>query len=220
MFLGSVASESLYAIVGNSNVVKKVWMPTEAFPTATVLGHLIHLLLAFAVLFVFIAAYAIFGTVPEGYENTGERLGWLVVPGWEILLLPVLLALQAALLFGIALILSSLNVFYRDMASITEIALSAWFYLTPIIYPANEAREQFKAMGFEAAYWIWLCNPMTSISLAYRRVFYGPLFRHAPEVSDTTLLFALGVTALTTIVVVGFGMWLFRRQSARFADEL
>jgi len=220
MFFAGALSESLHSVLGNTNVVKKVWLPTEVFPTAAVLGQLVHFTLALGVLGVFIAGYAIFGRIPAGAPDEGARLGLLIVPSWEIVLLPLLILLQTLLAFGFALILSSLNVFYRDVGSITEIALSAWFYLTPIIYPGNLARPELKEMGFEWIYWIYLCNPMTPITLAYRRLLYGRLFEGAPEAGDGTILAGLGVSCAVTAVVLGIGMVLFRRLSRKFADEL
>ncbi|MEQ8821257.1 MAG: ABC transporter permease [Sumerlaeia bacterium] len=214
MFVTGVVSEALYAILANSNVIKKVWLPTEVFPASTVIGHLVHFILAMVVLSVFIGGYALFGSIG------GEKLGVMVLPGWEIAFLPLLVALQTALLLGVALIVSSLNVYYRDVSSLAEIVLTAWFYLTPAIYPANHAREELQARGLEFVYYIFLCNPMTPITLAYRRILYGRLFRGAPEVSDTTLLLGLGVTVLVTAGTLGLGIWMFRRLSKRFADEL
>ena len=220
MFVASGVSEALFAVLGNSNVVKKVWLPTEVFPTAIVLGQLVHFILTLIVLAGFMIVYAIFGKIPEGQAGAGQALGILMLPGWEIVFLPFLVLLQTFFILGLALIVSSLNVFYRDVSSITEIVLSAWFYLTPIIYPGNLARPALQGMGLEPLYWIWLSNPMTPIAIAYRRIMFGRLFRHGPEVADTTLLLGLGVSTVATVLIMWIGVALFRRQSVRFADEL
>lgn len=220
MFISNSTSESLYAIMGNSNVIKKVWLPAEVFPMATVIGHLIHLVLASFVLFAFVAGYAVFGHVPEGQPGAGERLGLLVLPSWEILLLPFLIILMAFFSLGLALILSSLNVFYQDMSSITEIGLSAWFYLSPIIYPAILARDTLQQMGYDVLYWVWLANPVAPMLIAWRRIFYGRLFQGAPEISDTSLLTGLSLSTISTVLILYAGVKLFRHQSKRFADEL
>lgn len=220
LFFSGVLGDSLHSILGNGNVIKKVWLPTEVFPASVVIGQLIHFVLAWLMLVPFVLAFMFFGSVPEGHDNAGAALGMALMPGWEIVFLPVLIAMTALLAFGFALILSSLNVFYRDVSSITEIALTAWLYMTPIIYPANFARDALQARGAEVLYWLWLCNPMTPITLAFRRITYGRSFSGAPEVADATLLKGLGISAVTTIVVLWFGMWLFERSSKRFADEI
>lgn len=220
MFFAGSTSESLFSILGNANVVKKVWLPGEVFPASTVIGQLIHFALALSVLAVFVLGYAVFGRIPHGHEGEGQALGMLMVPGWEIVLLPFLVALQTLFTFGICLILSALNVFYRDTSSIAEIVLSAWFYVTPIIYPANFARVELAEKGLTGVYWLYLCNPMTPIILAYRRILFGPIFRHAPEVSDDTILKGLCISLASTVFLLFLGMRLFQRMSRRFADEL
>jgi len=208
MFFTGAIFESQASILANSNVVKKVALPTAVFPASAVLGNLVHLLLAFSVLAVFIAGYA---TVLDSK----------ILPGWEIIFLPLIVVLQSAILLGIALILSSLFVYYRDIGSISEIALSAWFYLTPIIYPMQKVRPRLKALAdTDVLYYLYLANPMTPIVVGYRRVLFGQHLRHAPEVADATLLLGLGVSACWAVVLLGFGSWLFQRLSRRFADEL
>lgn len=220
MFMAGAVSEALYSVIGNSNVVKKVWLPVEVFPASVVGGQLVHLVLASVPFSLFVLAYALFGHAPSGDGGEAARLGTSVLPNWEVLLIPLVVLLQTLLAFGLALIVASLNVFYRDMASITEIGLNAWFYLTPVIYPAQLARDTLKAHGLDFAYWLWLANPMTPITLAYRRLAFGHLFDGAPEVSDATLLLGLGVATATTGIILMIGIAMFGRMSRRFADEL
>lgn len=208
MFFQTAIFEAQGSILYNANVVKKVALPTEAFPAATILSNLVHFFLALSMLTVFILGYVIFRDSQ-------------LMPGWEILLLPLVIALQTLILMGLALILSSLNVFYRDVGSISEIVLTAWFYITPIIYPMQAARDQLKGLSdSDWLYYLYLCNPMTPIVVAYRRVFYGRHLRVAPEVSDATLLLGLGISLAFGILIFTVGVKLFSRLSLRFADEL
>lgn len=208
MYLQGALSEGQFSILGSSNVVKKVYLPTEAFPSASVISNLVHLILALIVLFGFILIYVVIQSPT-------------LLPGWEIILLPALIVLQTMLLLGLALILSSLMVFYRDVGSISEIVLTAWFYLTPVIYPVQYAREELKGMfGTDLIYYIYLCNPMTPIIVGYRRVLYGRELRYAPEISDATLLASLSLSAITSLVLMWYGAKLFHRLSKKFADEL
>lgn len=208
MFFTGAIFESQASILANSSVVKKVALPTAVFPAASVLGNLVHLLLAFSVLALFIVVYAFL------FDS-------MVLPGWEIIFLPLIVVLQSAILLGLGLVLSSLFVYYRDVGSISEIALSAWFYLTPIIYPMQTVRPRLKSMvETDLLYYLYLANPMTPIVVGYRRVLFGQHLRHAPEVSDATLLLGLGVSACWAIALLAFGGWLFKRLSRRFADEL
>jgi lipopolysaccharide transport system permease protein len=219
-YFAGTTSESLWCVVGNENMIKKIWLPSEVFPATVVLTQLAHFLLALLVLGIFILGFAVFWPIPEGHLGAGDAVGWAILPGWEILLLPLLILLQTLLVLGIALCLSSITVFLRDVGSITEILLSAWFYLTPIIYPANFAREQLAEKGLSFLYWIYLLNPMTPIIIGYRRILFGRLFSHAPEVSDSTLLLSLACSCVTTAFLLILGATLYKRLSPRFADEI
>ncbi len=201
MFLTGALFESQSSILANESIVKKISVPSVVFPAASVLSNLVHFVLALGVLFVFIA----FSSVPFG---------------WETILLPAVILLQTAMLLALALILSSLNVFYRDVGSISEIVITMWFYLTPIIYPLQVARDKLRESG-DVLYYLYLLNPMTPIVCAYRRVLYGSLLRSGGrELDDRTLLMSLGVSALFTACLLVFAGMLFKRLSRRFADEL
>ncbi len=208
MFLQGSLFDAQGTFLVNSNVVKKVSVPAAAFPAACVLSNLVHLVLAMFILFAFIAGYVFF-------------VDPLLVPGWEVVLLPSIILLQALMLFGVSLLVSALNVFYRDVGSITEITVTAWFYLTPVIYPVQMARQELTTiLASDLVYYMYLCNPMTPIIVAYRRVLYGNHLRHAPEVSDYTLMTSLAVSAAFTAIVLLLAVKLFSRLSKRFADEL
>lgn len=208
MFLQGSLFDAQGTLLANSNVVKKVSLPTAVFPTACVLGNLVHLVLAMGILFVFIAGYVFF---------VDPRLA----PSWEVVFLPGIILLQTMMLLGISLLVSSLNVFYRDVGSITEIFVTAWFYLTPVIYPVQMARVELKGMiNSDIVYYLYLCNPMTPIIVGYRRVLYGNHLRHAPEISDPSLIASLCISILFTGVVLLLSLRLFSRLSRKFADEL
>jgi ABC-type polysaccharide/polyol phosphate export permease len=207
-YLARCVAEGHWAVLSHSNLIKKVKLPIEVFPITTVAGNLLNFLLGMVVV------------VP---------LILLALPGGQTWSLPGLLAqvagfagltlLLTALVQAIAFLVSSLNVFYRDVESLSEVGLQAWFYATPIVYPAqlvHKAVESGQLPGWiEPLYWL---NPMTPICVAYRRVLlYGapPL-----EVADSTLLFYLGVAAVTTTVLFLISRWVFSQGSRRFADEV
>ena len=114
------------AIVGNSAIVKKVRLPVQLLPAASVLSALVNFLLSLIVLFVVLA---IFGPRhPEG-----------------LVYLPLLVLVELVLALGFAYLLAGLNVFYRDVEHILGIVLLAWYFLTPILFPiailANRPQE-------------------------------------------------------------------------------
>jgi ABC-type polysaccharide/polyol phosphate export permease len=193
------------SVVASANLVKKVKLPLAVFPVAAVCSHAVNFALAMIVL--------VAGMIVAG-----------LAPGPLVVLVPLLLALQMALIAGVALLLASLNVFYRDVASIWEVAGAAWFYATPIIYPAYSALEYFDRAGRPWAAWLYLANPMTAVTLAYRRVLlYGSVPDGAGanfEIDDGRLLVSLGIACIVAIGGLAGAERIFRKLSRRFADEL
>ena len=90
-------------------------------------------------------------------------LGELKLGGLPLLLLA--LPLQIALTLGLGLLLSAVNVFFRDIAQVLGMVFTGWFYLTPIVYPAAQVPARFRG-------WIEL-NPLTALVELYRQAFLG-----------------------------------------------
>lgn len=185
---------SLYSVLGNAGLVKKVYFPRAILPIATVLSQLINFLLAFVILF---AALVIF------QSNFSP---WL----W---LLPFVLLIQTIFTIGVALILSTLNVFYRDTSMIMEVVMLAWFFLTPVFYSTSLLPDSITLLGvtLDPQRLLYILNPMASFVNMYRDLLYWGY--------RTDLDFFLR-TAVTAIVVLLFGAWFFRRYSDRFGEEL
>ena len=228
VYFSTAVGESMNCILSNGNLIKKIALPHEVFPAATVLGGLVHFLLAMPVLIAFMA-----------WSNIGL--------GWEVLWLFPLIALQTVLAMAFALLLSALNVFYRDIASAFEVIITAWLYATPIIYPLAMAAGKF-GMGSGGAglrglgeggntlrpwmFQLYMLNPMTPIVIAYRRVllFAAPV-GDVPTIPDPEYSFVngnpdmwlagqLGICAIMTVALFLIGSYVFRRQSRYFADEV
>ncbi|CAN5633026.1 N/A [soil metagenome] len=185
---------SVQSVVGNANLVKKVHFPREVLPIAGVLAQLVNFLLAFIVLF---AALVIF---------RAHFSSWL----W---LLPLVILIQTCFALGIAFILSTLNVFYRDTMMIMDVIMLAWFFLTPVVYSAEAFPRAHLILGHivDVRRWAYILNPMASLINMYRDLlFLG---------SRTDLDFFLRTT-ITALVVLVFGYWFFIRYSDRFGEEL
>jgi len=199
-FFAGALSESTGAILVNGNLIKKIKVPLEVFPVVTVLSHLIHLALAMAV--------AIPVILLLGFKIT-----------WLALTLPLVIALLVILATGLAFFLSATNVFYRDVASLTEIVLLAWFYVTPVFYPANVAFVELKKHSI-VFFWAFVANPMATLCIAARRVLFVDGNFERREAADETFWKYLLLCAATSLVVYGVGRLVFRRLSPRFADEV
>ncbi|MCD6384408.1 ABC transporter permease [Candidatus Sumerlaeota bacterium] len=200
MYLSTALIEAMYSVTINAELVKKARLPLEVFPVSAILSNLVHFVLALLVLFVFIFAFR-------------SRL-----TPW-ILLLPVVIILQTFFILGMGLILSALFVFYRDLASILEVVLTGWFYLTPIIYPMYLAQEKLVEMHKEWVFTLLMLNPMTPIIILYRWVLLAADFSQ-PELNKYLLLFYVCMALIISLLLYLIGRLVFRHYSRRFADEL
>ncbi len=193
-FFSAAVMGSVSAIVNNSNLVTKVYFPREVLPIATVLANLVNFLLTLVVLF---AALLL---VQAPFNP------WL----W---LLPVVILIQTAFILGLAFILSTLNVFYRDTLMVMDVAMLAWFFLTPIFYPLEELPKRYPIGGIELDLHrtMYILNPMASIINTYRDLLYRGY--------RTDFDFLLR-TATTAFLVLMIGYWFFCKYSNRFGEEV
>jgi len=184
MALQEGVSRAATAITDNASLVKKLRFPAEILVVAVVLAALLHEAIA-AVIFL-------------GVLTAVGELAWRGLP---LLLLAV--PLQVSLTLGLGLLLASAQVFFRDTAQVLGMAFTAWFYLTPIVYPLSYVPARFLP-------WIER-NPLTGLVSLYRQAFLGGGLAPAP---GTLLL------AASAAVLLCAGLWLFARLKAAFVDEI
>jgi len=188
-FFSLACGDAVGIVHGHATLVKKTYFPRIILPLSAVIGNLVHFLLSLIILFVFLAAFRL----------------W---PGVQYVHLFWLIAVQFLLCLGMALLLSSLNVFYRDVEHLLQVVLMAWFFVTPIIYPLSSILENPSLPRF--ALTLYFVNPMASLVQLYRQVFLGT----PPP----------GVPVWPGLIVVGLiflaGLYTFLRLEPRFADEL
>jgi len=149
-------------------------------------------LVNFALSLVVVAAYLVATRVAPG------PLGWL----------PAALITQVALCLGVSLLLSALNVFFRDIQHITSIVVMAWFFLTPVIYPVEMVTAAFPDVRL---HWLYYLNPMTGLLAAYRAALLDAAMPPA---------WLWGPSFAVAWAVLACGVFVFQGLQARFADEL
>lgn len=131
------------AVVGNFNLLTKVYIPKYIFPLSKVLSAAVNML------FSLIALYLIF------FIEMARGKGVSLSPTHFLLLFD--LACFVIFTIGVGLILSTLTVFFRDMFYIWGVVLTAWQYLTPIMYPASMVNGT-KYQGFMTT--VFHVNPL------------------------------------------------------------
>jgi lipopolysaccharide transport system permease protein len=150
LFSGTIM-DMVESLVGNMNLISKIYFPREVLPMAAALARLLDFAIAFAILVVLLLLHR----MP------------VFTPTW--LYLPVILVMQSAFTLGLGLAGAALNVFYRDMRHLYGLGLQLWLYASPVIYPVSAVPEQWRALYF--------MNPMAGFLASYRDVI---LYQQAP----------------------------------------
>lgn len=191
-FFSVSLSVAVNSIVGSSNLVNKIYFPREILPISMVLANTVNFLLELLVLFIFLGVL--------GFQF------YLYLP-----LLPLILLIHVLFTIGVCLVVSCLNVYFRDVQHLLGIALLVWFYATPVIYPMNYVLNIADRLPGIPVVSLYLLNPVTVISLAYRDILY---YVKAPD--PAVLIYA----TLVSVASLAFGFFLFGLYEPNFAEEV
>lgn len=145
-FLAASLFQALPSILGNANLIKKIYVPRIIFPLAVVGTNLINLILSLILLGFFLLF-------------AGMK------PSFSLLFLPGALIIHSLFTTGVVLLIASITVFFRDMGHILEVFLLGWFFLSPVIYPFHQIKGTFLEILLKF-------NPMTYIIELYHSIFY------------------------------------------------
>jgi ABC-2 type transport system permease protein len=194
------------SIVANAGVIKKVYVPREVFPLSVLGSALFNFFIQLGIL---IAATAALGRFPTGVR-------WI----YFILALAVMIPFSTAL----ALLLSAINVYLRDVAYLVEIALMIFFWASPIIYSwklvagalACRPAGVSSCTGSRLEQ-VYLANPMTLVVLAFQKAFW--VSGDAQPIPDH-LGRNLALTFVVSMVLLWLSQRIFARLQGNFAQEL
>lgn len=139
-------AQSSDSLVGNSQLIKKVFFPRLVMPIASVLSGLVDFALAFVVLVGMIMAYGIPLTI-------------------NIVWLPLFLLLAFVTALGVGLWLSALNVEYRDIRYMVPFLLQVWMFISPVVYPSSLLDEPWRT--------VYGLNPMAGVLDGFRWALLG-----------------------------------------------
>lgn len=145
-FFANGLSQSSNSLVGNANLIKKVYFPRLVVPFSSVISGLVDFVLAFIVLIGMMLVYGIFPTI-------------------NIVWLPFLLLLTLVSALGVGLWLSALNVQYRDVRYTVPFLTQFWLFATPIAYPSSLLSEPWRTL--------YGINPMVGVVEGFRWALLG-----------------------------------------------
>lgn len=184
IFFATSLTSSSVSILGSKDLIKKIYFPRLIIPMSVVNGAFMNMIFTMVVVFV---ALIFSGIGISKY----------------IIFLPVIMLSEYLLALGLSFIVSSLNIYFRDLEHILGIVTMAWMYMTPILYDINMVPENLQS--------IFKLNPMTPIILAFRDILY---YKTMPDLSNMGLIFIWGIG----FIIIGY--IIFQKLQKGFAEEL
>lgn len=191
LFASALASAS-NSVVGSGAIITKVYFPRLIVPISAMGTALVDFVMACSMLVILMLWYQI-------------------APGWSLLFLPIPVFLCVMTAVGFGCLVSALNVSYRDFRYTVPFLIQLWLFATPTVYMAfsgdftvaasSESLHVLKSL-------LVYCNPMTAIVGSFRSAVLGQ------DVSFSLML----TSAIMSVVVLLFGLAVFRRCESRFAD--
>ncbi|GAB6194035.1 ABC transporter permease [Desulfocastanea catecholica] len=175
-------TKSANSLVGNAQLLKKVYLPRIFLPLSTIVSGLVDFFLAFIILIGMMFYYGLTPTV-------------------NILWLPLFILAAVSASFGIGLILSALNVQFRDVRFLVPFIVQLWMFMTPVVYPTSLLAERWQLL--------YSLNPMVGVVDGFRWALLGVGSSPGPSASLSLLVIAVLLTG---------GVFYFRRMEKTFAD--
>ncbi len=197
-FFSEAFGNATRSITGNWALVKKIYLPRELFPVASVFVSFTHFLPQVVVLVV--------GCLVTGWHPTIWQL-LAGVGGFFVL---------AVFALGLGLIFGALNVVFRDFENVVDLILMVATWGSPVIYTWVAVRD---ALGDGPLWRLYQSNPLTTVVETFHWTFWYPTTDGATAMPAQMPVF-VGVATAVAIVVLAIGQWIFRRFDGRFAQEL
>ncbi len=145
-FFSNALSESSNSLIGNANLITKVYFPRLIIPASSVITSLVDFAISFLILIVMMFWYH-------------------YIPSWHIVFLPVFIILAFLCAFGVGLYLTAVNVKYRDFRYIIPFIIQFGLYITPVGFSSSVIGEKWKSL--------YALNPMVGIIDGFRWCILG-----------------------------------------------
>jgi lipopolysaccharide transport system permease protein len=179
-FFSSAVMGSSNSIAGNAHLITKVYFPRLLVPMAAVAGRLLDFGISFVVL-------------------VGMMFYYRMAPK-HIAIVPVLMLLTTLLALGFSLLISAMNVKYRDVGMALPVLIQLWMFVSPVLYSPTLIPAKLR--------FLYSLNPLVGIIDGFRAALFGRPFD----------LRALAISAVFTVVLLFLSAYTFRRAEKHFAD--
>lgn len=196
-FTASV-SDAITSVVMQNQLIKQLQFPKVVLPLAATFAGIVNFM---------------FGMIPLA--------GLLLLLfrdriSWTLLLIPVIAIVQLAFTLAVALVVSALNVFVRDVGNVARHLLRLWFYLSPGLYAMSQLQSSSIVKDAHFLGRIFEMNPFAVLFEAYRAVIYGTI-TGGPELPDFV---GLGELFVGSVVLALIALAFFKRLEPQFAKVL
>ncbi|MDO8369904.1 MAG: ABC transporter permease [Candidatus Nitrotoga sp.] len=197
IFFQESASEGVNSVVGNANLIKKIYFPREIFPITVVVTKLVELGISFIIL-------------------AGLMIWFKYIPNMYILWVPSIILYTILAALSIAFAGAAINVYYRDMGAALPVLLSLLMYASPVIYPLQLVKDKLleqRAAGewSNFLYTLYTLNPLAGIIDAFQSV----VLRNQPP--DLAAMVP-GIILVTILLPLSYAF--FKRAESYFADVI
>ena len=154
LFSGGL-SGAAYSLIGNSNLITKVYFPRVLLPAASVAARLVDFAISFVILAGLLAYYRVM-------QHSDIQLTW------NLAAIPLLILLTSLLSLGLGLLVSALNVKNRDVGVALPVLLQLWMFTSPVIY----------SLGIVPGNWqrLYALNPLVGVVEGFRVALLGGRF--------------------------------------------
>jgi len=174
-FFAASLSEASNSLIGNSNLITKVYFPRVIIPASSIIVNLVDLGISFILLVLIM-------------------VGFQYMPPIQIILLPLFVILAFMISFGAGLYITALNVKYRDFRYVIPFIVQLGIYVTPVGYSSSVISERYS----ETFRILYSLNPMVGIIDGFRWCITGePLYMPG-------LFMSLGVTAFFVYIGIRY----------------
>jgi lipopolysaccharide transport system permease protein len=145
-FFATALSDASNSLIGNANLISKVYFPRLIVPIAAVMVALVDLLVSFAIL-------------------VGLMIWYWFMPGWQILLLPAFAAIAFMVSLGIGVWITALNVRYRDFRYVIPFIVQLGLYVSPVGFSSSIIPDQWRLL--------YSLNPLVGVIDGFRWCLLG-----------------------------------------------
>lgn len=183
-FAGAIVLSST-SYLANAQIVKKIKFPRYILPLSNILMESLHFIISIPVIIFFLYIYNV-------------QPNYLMILAYS----PVLMSLQIMFMFGLSLIFSSVNVFFRDTERLLSVGILLWFYVTPIIY-------SIELIPSEYSQYMYL-NPMIPFIESWRHLFIEGAI-------ETQYIPSMIISGLTAMLV---GSFVYNKLKYKFTEVL